>query len=203
MFDRARDLFAYVLLLAALALAFCNGCAAVPPPAAPKWSDRVPVTAAVYVFVAEGRCSGVAVDDHHVWTAAHCVAVPGPITVITFPGVERRATVQYVDPINDRAVLRVEGSRLPVQARIATTLPEEGELLFLAAFGCYQSLAVAPGLFVAVSERWPGSLVVAMGTCQGDSGGPVFNSRGEVVGLMSRKADTLPLAIITDVIGGF
>lgn len=198
---RLSDLFTYVLLLGVLILAFfgMHGCAAVPVPRAPKWSDRIPATAAVQLRGEHFACSGVAISDHELLTAAHCVN-KGDFEVVAFPGVSMGlGEVMYVDSGQDRARVRVPGL-LTVQAPIAHKLPEEGDLVFAAGFGCYGSLAVTPGLYLDATTA-SGQLGLAVGVCHGDSGGPVFNELGEVFAVMSAKATDVPLAVAADVRG--
>ena len=197
-----RTVFSIVLLLGVLALAFCNGCAAVPPPA-PKWSDRVPATAAVYLEGEGWACSGVAVGDHQVMTARHCVCSVeegtsrGPFVVTAFPGVNHNAVSAQVDERLDVALVTVDGPRLEVQAPIAPELPDAGDLVFLAAFGCYRSLMVSPGLYIGKAPD--GDVAFAGVVCSGDSGGPVFNERGEVFGILSKRGTTAAVGFAVDV----
>jgi serine protease Do len=174
------------------------GCAAVAPPLPPNYVDLVPATTAVVLRGEDWLCSGVAVDDHLVLTAAHCTD-KGEFEVIVFPGEARLATVKSVDPIRDLALVHTFGEPLKAQARYASTPPKEGDLLFLVGFGCFGSINIAPGLYVT---RAPGNqLAIAMAVCFGDSGGPVFNIRGELVGIMSSRAVEVPIGLAEDVTG--
>jgi hypothetical protein len=193
---RIQDLFTYALLAFFLALAFlgfANGCAASAPPRSTKWHDRVDVTAAVFLFNDESRCSGVAIDDHLILTAAHCdhmtIAVPTP-------GNDPRP-VLHMDAFDDRdlAIVVVGGEPLPVQARIALAQPDEGDVVFAAGFGCYEELAVYPGLYIGPRPPPLVGDAYAMGVCKGDSGGPVFNDDGELVGILSERGTEAPIAI--------
>lgn len=192
---RIQDLFVYFCLLGVLILAFLgiNGCAAPPPPRPDSWQDRVDVTSAVYLEGDGVACSGVAIDDHLVLTARHCVD-GSPMTVaLPTPGDNPRPIVgAHLDPVLDLAWLTIGGDPLPVQARIAPRPPVSGELVFGAGFGCFQTLAVYPGLHI---DQLPIGDAYAMAICPGDSGGPVFNDGGEVVGILSSRSTQDPIAI--------
>lgn len=194
---RVQDLFTYALLAFFLALAFlgfANGCAASPPPRPPRWQDRVDVTSAVYLEGPNGRCSGVAIDDHLVLTAKHCTDGTGMTVAVPSPGDDPRRVV-HVDAFEDRdlAIVVVDGAPMRVQAPIALKMPAEGDVAFGAGFGCYETLAVYPGLYVGV--RPSGGDAYAMGVCAGDSGGPVFNENGELVGILSARGTNAPIAV--------
>lgn len=175
-----------------LALTFLAGCASAPPPP-PKWSDRVDVSSAVYVRGDTFACSGVAVGDHTVLTAAHCMD-KGEFEIVAFPGVSYPVTKVELWPGRDLAWVTTGGARLAVQARFALKLPDEGDLVFGAGFGCYGALAVEPGLYVT-RRQIDGALVFAMGSCHGDSGGPVFNDDGELIGIITAKSVDSPLTL--------
>src|SRR5512139_142693 len=192
---RLQDLLTYALLLGVLVLALLgiHGCGASAPPM-PRWQDRVDVTSAVYIHGDGVACSGVAVDDHIVITAAHCMqhameeAVPAP-----GDDPRRIEEVLAYAPDSDVAWVRVGGAPLPVQARMSARAVHPGEIVFAAGFGCYGSLAVYPGIRTDLPDA-DGQDVYAMAVCRGDSGGPVFDEHGALVGILSAKAVESPLA---------
>lgn len=197
---RIRDVFAYLLLAGALWLAFVGvpGCAAVAPPRPPNWQDRVDVTSAVFLVSEAGRCSAVAVAEHTLLTAAHCVPADiSTISAVPSPG-DRVLSVTNarVNELDDLAELTVDGAPLTVIARVATELPPEGAIVFAAGFGCYDTLAVYPGLYIGEAPLSFGlnQLALAMGICLGDSGGPIFDEDGHLIGILSAKASKSPVA---------
>lgn len=193
---RPEDVFTFALVIGVLLLAFLSGgCAASAPPA-PLWQDRVDVASAVYLHGGGAACSGVAIDDHIVATAAHCMqhaiseAIPSPGNA---PRPVELVETYFAD--RDIALVRVGGAPLPLQARIATSNTLPGQLAFAAGFGCYGSLAIYPGIRTDLPDA-DGQDVYAMAICPGDSGGPVFNDRGELVGVLSARAVGNPLAYV-------
>ncbi len=196
---RTRDVMAYLLLAGALWLAFVGqGCAAAAPPRPASWQDRVDVTSAVFLAFPDGRCSAVAVGDHEIMTAAHCVPPDlGSIKATPSPGDRVLNVVEaHVNELDDIALLTLDGAPLLVQARLAQAMPDEGAIVFAAGFGCYETLAVYPGLYIGEAPLQFGlnRIAFAMGVCFGDSGGPVFDEDGALIGILSAKASTSPIA---------
>ncbi len=191
---RPVDLLTYLLLIGVLVLAFMGiqGCAAAPVPA-PKLNDldRIPYSATVFLRAGDGRCSGVAIGDHHFLTAAHCVET-GPFEVEAFPGVRGVAEVVHVYEDRDAALMKT-GIMLESQAKIALEKPTSGDLLVVAGFGCLEdNLFVTAGVYLGPGPV-TGMYLVAASICPGDSGGPVFNRAGEVVALVSGRNIELPV----------
>ena len=132
----------------------------------------------------------VAVDAAHglVVTNWHVVRDrAGPITVVFPDGLRYGAIVLRVDQDWDLAALAIRRPRtepLPV----ATQSPQPGEPLTIAGYGpdgtyrtlsgrCTNYYSPRPGLTREVVE-------VDVEARHGDSGGPIFNSRGEIAGVL-------------------
>lgn len=197
---RLNDLFTYILLIGVLVLAFLgiHGCAASAPPPLND-TDRIPTSAAVFLQAGDGRCSAVAIADHYLLTAAHCVKT-GPFTIYAFPGVEGTATLVAIHPDRDLARLHTP-LKLTAQARIARDLPRSGDLLIQAGFGCIEDLFVAAGVYLGQGPL--GGLISTIPVCGGDSGGPVFNKYGDLVGVVHGRNIDIPVSVATDARGRF
>lgn len=141
-----------------------------------------------------GHGSGVLVDAAGlVLTAGHVVWGSDVIAVL-LPGTDepRPATILYVDPVHDLAVLHVAVPDATVLAVPRTTRRfRVSERLF------------GTGYPVDVRERYPaaftgvlsrenndGSIQVSMSLNAGNSGGPIVDDAGQLVGIVSRKAST-------------
>lgn len=131
----------------------------------------------------------VAVSEHHglVVTNWHVVRDARGTILVQFPdGFTSPATVLKVDREWDLAALAVWRPRAKPVA-IAVDPPRPGDVLLIAGYGqgdyrvsygpCTQYLAPNPGL--------PAELVELRAVArQGDSGGPIFNTRGELAGVL-------------------
>jgi hypothetical protein len=110
----------------------------------------------------------------------------GPIEVVFPDGFHSMARVVRTDREWDLAALLIW--KPPVQpVAVTTAAPRPGEILTIAGYGhgdykaqagaCTQYLAPAPGKPLEIVE-------VAAAARHGDSGGPMFNSRGELAGVL-------------------
>ena len=110
----------------------------------------------------------------------------GPIEVVFPDGFHSMARVVRTDREWDLAALLIW--KPPVQpVPVTTAAPRPGEILTIAGYGhgdykaqsgaCTQYLAPAPGRPLEIVE-------VAAAARHGDSGGPMFNSRGELAGVL-------------------
>ncbi len=110
----------------------------------------------------------------------------GPIEVVFPDGFHSMARVVRTDREWDLAALLIW--KPPVQpVPVTTAAPRPGETLTIAGYGhgdykaqsgaCTQYLAPAPGRPLEIVE-------VAAAARDGDSGGPMFNSRGELAGVL-------------------
>jgi hypothetical protein len=138
-----------------------------------------------------GSGSLVAVDQRLglVLTCWHVIQdAAGPI-VVAFPdGFRSAATVVRTDREWDLAALAIH--RPPAQPiAISPRAPQPDEVLVLAGYGGngeYRAVAGRCTQYLAPERNWPMELVELDAPArQGDSGGPIFNSQGELAGVLS------------------
>jgi len=131
------------------------------------------------VFVDE-RC-GLVVTNWHVINEA-----TGPISVHFPDGFYSLATIQKIDRDWDLAILAIRKPNVePVP--LAGAAPQPGEMLTIAGYGSgsYRAASGVCTQYVAPGTTFPFEMVeVAVSARQGDSGGPIFNSRGELAGVL-------------------
>jgi len=154
-----------------------------------------PHPAVVRVIVPDGRVTSlgsgalVAVSEHLglVVTNWHVVAdMRGQVTVVFPDGFRSSATLLNADRDWDLAALAIW--RPPVEPiLLATQPPRPGEALTIAGYGKGQYRAVTGRCtqYVAPGQNQPFEMVeLSAGARQGDSGGPIFNTRGELAGVL-------------------
>ncbi len=140
--------------------------------------------------------SGVLVSkDGLIITAAHVVQVASAILVEFSDGQELRAEVHKIAPEADIAVIKTIGKpKNPVVAKLANSdLVEVGDPVYIigSPMGLYHSLSVG-----YISGRHKQNLDFSRtgkieffqtdaAINQGNSGGPMFNTKGEVIGIVS------------------
>jgi S1-C subfamily serine protease len=171
-----------LLILLALLAAGCSGCASIPP-------ARSEYKAAVRLDFDGGNCSGTAVGEHLILSAAHCFrgADTGSMLV---NGVQSAYIVAANDG-RDHVLIKVT-ARQVVIARVGAQ-PKRGDQLLILGnpMGWSNLLRVGrvagytdlPCLADLVGECK--AMMVDLNTAGGDSGSGYFNTRGEVVGVHS------------------
>jgi hypothetical protein len=131
------------------------------------------------VYAAESH--GLVVTNWHVINEA-----TGPISVHFPDGFYSLASVERVDRDWDLAILAIRKPNVdPVP--LADRAPRPGEILTIAGYGSghYRAASGACTQYVAPGTTFPFEMVeVAVSARQGDSGGPIFNSRGELAGVL-------------------
>ncbi len=139
--------------------------------------------------ISYGSGSLVAVNERHglVITNWHVInEATGQVTVEFPDGFESPATIQKVDRDWDLAALAIWRPQVaPVP--VAREAPQRGELLTIAGYGPgkYRAVSGQCTQYVAPGERFPFEMVeLSAAARQGDSGGPIFNSRGELAGVL-------------------
>lgn len=124
---------------------------------------------------------GLVVTNWHVVNEA-----TGPLSVHFPDGFYSLGTIQNVDRDWDLAVIAVRRPNAqPV--RIADRPPKPGEMLTIAGYGSgqYREATGPCTQYVAPGLQFPYEMVeLAASARQGDSGGPIFNSRGELAGVL-------------------
>jgi len=124
---------------------------------------------------------GLVVTNWHVVTDA-----AGPIQVIFPDGFQSPARVLKVDKDWDLAALAIWKPTAP-PVPISATVPRPGDPLAIAGYGSgdWRLAAGKCTQYVAPAENLPYEMVeVSAEARQGDSGGPIFNSRGELAGVL-------------------
>ncbi len=131
----------------------------------------------------------VAVSEHHglVVTNWHVVRdAAGPIAVVFPNGFRSQALVLKTDPVWDLAALAIWRPNVePVP--LSNTAPRPGEPLTIAGYGSgqYRTITGRCTQYVAPGLNKPFEMVeLSAPARQGDSGGPIFNSRGELAGVL-------------------
>jgi hypothetical protein len=124
---------------------------------------------------------GLVVTNWHVVNEA-----TGPLSVHFPDGFYSLGTIQNLDRDWDLAVIAVrKPNAQPV--RIADRPPQPGEMLTIAGYGSgqYREATGPCTQYVAPGLKFPYEMVeLAASARQGDSGGPIFNSRGELAGVL-------------------
>jgi hypothetical protein len=182
------------LLTAMIIIAGCSIASAWPAMLAP--TAQVPQPAVVRVIATErdgtsmGSGSLVAVDANHglVITNWHVVRdATGPITVVFPDGFRSGALVLRVDRDWDLAALAIQKPNVqPI--RVSTETPRPGEPLTIAGYGpegVYRAVSGRCTEYLSPASNLPAELVeVDVQARKGDSGGPIYNSRGEIAGVL-------------------
>jgi hypothetical protein len=132
-------------------------------------------------LVAVSESLGLVVTNWHVVRDAS-----GQIVVVFPNGFRSGATVVRTDRDWDLAALAIWRPNVePVP--LATQPPKPGEPLTIAGYGSgrYRAITGRCTQYVAPGRNLPFEMVeLSAGARQGDSGGPIFNSRGELAGVL-------------------
>ncbi|MBS1970331.1 MAG: trypsin-like peptidase domain-containing protein [Bdellovibrionales bacterium] len=147
-----------------------------------------------------GLCSGALIQDDIIVTAAHCVNRFRPVHVTwnDNPKIFENARVVRLNTKADVALIQLEkkserkplpllakGQKLPEGTAIATIgHPSIGEFLSTPPFDMDMTYLMSTGIVSGVTTD---DFISDMSVSPGNSGGPVFNDRGDVVGVVSRK----------------
>jgi hypothetical protein len=124
---------------------------------------------------------GLVITNWHVINEA-----TGQISVHFPDGFYSPAAVQKADRDWDLAILAIRKPNV-APVRLANRAPQPGEPLTIAGYGSgdYRAATGVCTQYVAPGETFPFEMVeVAVSARQGDSGGPIFNSRGELAGVL-------------------
>ena len=147
------------------------------------------------VIVAEGRAYSFgsatlvyAQEDYAlVVTNWHVVRDVEGSVIVAFPnGFRSTAQILKVDPVWDLAALKISSPQIqPVP--LATSIPRPGDTLMIAGYGAgqYQSATGRCTQYVSPASNEPYEMVeLSAEARQGDSGGPIFNTRGQLAGVL-------------------
>lgn len=132
-------------------------------------------------LVAVNEAHGLVVTNWHVVRDAY-----GPLTVIFPDGSRFGATVLRTDRDWDLAALAIRRPHVP-PIPLAATAPQPGEMLTIAGYGkgWYRTASGQCTQYVSPGGNLPFEMVeLAAPAREGDSGGPIFNSRGELAGVL-------------------
>ncbi len=166
------------------------------PARASDWPKLPTIHPAVVRIVVPGQGSIsygsgtlVYVNDQYglVLTNWHVVnEVTGPISVHFPDGFYSIGTIQKFDRDWDLAAIAIKKPNAQSVA-VANQAPRPGEVLTIAGYGSgeYRAASGRCTQYVAPGTAFPYEMVeVAVSARQGDSGGPIFNSRGELAGVL-------------------
>lgn len=133
------------------------------------------------VLVHKNEKYGVVVTNHHVVRGQQ-----GTITIVFSDGFQSAGQLLKVDPDWDLAAVAVwRPDAEPVA--ISDEPPRPGDLLTIAGYGsgAYRVQSGRCTQYFSPGNNLPNELVeLAAAARQGDSGGPIFNSRGELAGVL-------------------
>lgn len=163
------------------------------------WTERVPWRAAVAVSFQNHMCSGVPIEPTVVLTAAHCVKgqKPSQIRVSVFPGREILVSGVVKDPGGRDIARLLLNEPAPFVVPIAKAMPGPVEVVYAVGFGCDNQTEIHLGTYAGPTKT---SHMVMTGVCEGDSGGPVFNTSGELLGIMKSRVPGKPRMFFTGVL---
>ena len=106
---------------------------------------------------------------------------------------ERRYTAKliYAEPNEDMAILKASIPNKGV-ARFANSVPETGEAIFAVGNSAGAGMCILEGIVADASRRVSNNIymMISANIVGGNSGGPIFNTRGEVVGIVTLGSDT-------------
>lgn len=185
-----------VFLYAAASLADANG--SPPAASASRWDGAHPAVARIIVTLSDGMAFGtgtlVGADESHglVVTNWHVVRDAAGVIMVVFPdGFRSGARVLKTDRDWDLAALAIwRPSVEPVPISPYPIPP--GEPLTIAGYGpgWYRASTGRCMQYFAPATNFPAEIVeLSTPARQGDSGGPIFNSRGEVAGVLFGTAE--------------
>lgn len=151
---------------------------------------RVPEGQQPREFRQQGQGSGFLISsDGIILTNNHVVGDANRVTVRLADGREFTAKTLGTDPPSDVAVIKIEGSELPVLSMGTSAAMEVGDWVIAAGspFGLTQSITVgvvsAKGRSRLGITDFEDFIQTDAAINPGNSGGPLINLRGEVIGL--------------------
>jgi serine protease Do len=149
-------------------------------------------------YTQEGAGSGWIIDeDGIIVTNNHVVEGATVITVTTDDGESYDADINTVatDPLNDLAILKIDGEGLPALKRGETDSMRVGEWVVAIGNALGQGIRASEGIISRKNVNLPVSqgqtlynlIETSAAINPGNSGGPLVNLSGEVIGITSAK----------------
>ncbi len=155
------------------------------------------VSSTVYGQVVKGQSTGsgfILSENGYVVTNHHVIEGATKITVTRYDGTVMSAVLVGSDAINDVAVLKVEGSNLPVVTVGSSTKLAVGDQVVAIGNPLGELTSTMTAGYVSAKERDVITDGVTISMIQtdvainsGNSGGPLFNMNGEVIGITTAK----------------
>jgi S1-C subfamily serine protease len=137
-------------------------------------------------------CSGVVISAHAVYTAKHCVSLrDNSMTVLTFlPAKKATYYVKRVeiDASSDLAILHVDRDFediKPAPTHFMDMPMNEIDVGELIGFGCDGTRLVREVIFWREDVLFENRIFMKACVCHGDSGGGVFDTSGNLIGIIS------------------
>ncbi len=142
-------------------------------------------------FVVTNIGSGIVIDSVHILTRASIVTGSKNINVQLFDGTEYRGRFVGSEPDFGFALIKLEAADAKLSpARIGDSEPLRA--------GCWvtimgNSIGISPAVAMGVinGTRPDGLLQISTEVTAGSVGGPVFNTRGQLVGILAAKISTI------------
>lgn len=183
-------------LLTLILIASLSGCGLIgsltaPRPAVPEPAPKVDVVAravanTVALTTPEGErfCSGVAAEGIII-TAAHCV--DGSAFKVLYQGGLYPGTVIFTDNGTDIALVDAVGARLQDTVPLAEKAPVLGAKVVWMGYPLGRAFILGTGVVANPVVELMGTKFTAIygQFIPGNSGGPVFNSKGNLLGIVS------------------
>lgn len=146
--------------------------------------------------IAQGAGSGVIIDsDGYIATCYHVIQGASSITVTLPDGSSYTGTVYGYDADNDLAVVKIDAHDLPVAVLADSSKLKVGETVFaignpLGSLGGTVTDGIVSALDreVEVEGQEMTLLQTSAAVNHGNSGGGLFNSRGELIGIVNAKS---------------
>ncbi len=164
--------------------------------------NQVVVAVSVKTVLGGGVGSGIIMtEDGYIATNYHVIDGATDITVLLYDGTEYTATVIGSSEIDDLAVIKIDAKRLPVATFGDSSHVLVGDRAVVIGhpagleFGWTSTYGYISAINRDVKIRdYDGTMTKRMTVLQtdadvnsGNSGGPMFNSRGEVIGIITMK----------------